>query len=93
MEMGKQKGSFLSLLSEKVTELVVHLEKLGVEVDKPKKHQTQEKGEQIGSFPVTEPERGSFLQVKRGEKTISEGNQRNGKAGWSDETALFWRQG
>jgi hypothetical protein len=55
-EMGKQKGSFFSL-SEKVTELVVHLENLGVEVDKPEKHQTQEKGEQIDSFTVIEPER------------------------------------
>lgn len=64
-EMGKQKGSFLSL-SKKVTEFVVHPEKLGVEVDKPEKHQTQEKGEQIGSFAVIELERRFSPGKKRG---------------------------
>lgn len=40
-----------------------------------KKCQTQEKGEQIGLFPVTEPERGSFPQEERGEGSMPKDSQ------------------
>ena len=76
---GKEEGSILSLLSEKVKELAGQLEKL--EVDKFEKCQTQEKGEHIGSFPVTEPETGVSLGRKGNERCQRAVKKKNGKAG------------
>lgn len=52
----------------------MQLEKL-TEVEKIEKFQTQEKGEPVGSFPVSGAERGSFPQVEREEEPGSEGGQ------------------
>lgn len=41
------------------------------ESESRRKMSNTEKGEQIGSFPVTGAERGSFPQVEKGEGTVS----------------------
>ena len=89
---GKEEGSILSL-SEKVR-VGWAAREIRVEVDKFEKCQTQEKGEHIGSFPVTEPETGVSLGRRGNERCQRAVKSKNGKAGgWSDDTAMFRRRG